>query len=124
MQQTEKYGLNLMEKTDTFSPDTLNENTKKIEELVAVREIRYGSYVGNGQEDREIDLGFAPKLLILMGKFGSYDVISVVGRERGVLVLPGGVTDPRIMLTNAGFHLYYSYAHNVRENTEHYIALG
>lgn len=31
MQQTDKYKLNLIEKTDTFSPDALNENMEKVE---------------------------------------------------------------------------------------------
>ena len=38
MQQTENYKLNLIESTDTFSPEALNENAKTTErELLAVR---------------------------------------------------------------------------------------
>lgn len=35
MQQTENYQLNLIEKTDTFSPDALNENAQKVEDALA-----------------------------------------------------------------------------------------
>ena len=35
MQQTNQYKLNLIEKTDTFSPDPLNENTEKVEAQLA-----------------------------------------------------------------------------------------
>ena len=34
MQQTETYKLNLIESSDPFLPDALNENTRKIEEVV------------------------------------------------------------------------------------------
>lgn len=35
MQQTETYKLNLIEKTDTFSPDALNENARKVENALS-----------------------------------------------------------------------------------------
>ena len=35
MQQTETYKLNLIETSDPFSPQALNENTQKLEEVVS-----------------------------------------------------------------------------------------
>ena len=35
MQQTTKYKLNLIEKSDTFSPDPLNQNTQKVENALS-----------------------------------------------------------------------------------------
>ena len=35
MQQTETYKLNLIESSDPFLPDALNENTQKLEEVVS-----------------------------------------------------------------------------------------
>jgi len=35
MQQTKTYKLNLIETSDTFSPDPLNENTEKLEAEVS-----------------------------------------------------------------------------------------
>ena len=35
MQQTEKYKLNLIESSDPFLPDGLNQNTLKLEEVVS-----------------------------------------------------------------------------------------
>ena len=83
MQQTEKYKLNLIEKTDTFSPDPLNENMQRVEAAIAagdaaldqrvtaleVKKIVFGSYkpvpTKNG-EPMTIDLGFTPVAVLAM----------------------------------------------------------
>lgn len=79
MQQTTKYKLDLIEKTDAFSPDALNQNMEKVEEaiqaetaaleqrVVALEAHRFylGHYVGNGAYRREIDIGFKPKAVLL-----------------------------------------------------------
>lgn len=81
MQQTEKYKLNLIERNDPFSPDALNQNTQKVEDAMAAHEagieqrltvleahrIAYGTYTGNGQNNRFIFLPFTPKLVVLIG---------------------------------------------------------
>lgn len=92
MQQTEKYKLNLIERTDTFSPEALNENTQKVESALAAHEaavgevtdgllgqsanldsrvtaleahrLVVGSYTGTGRE-MSFDLGFTPKLVFV-----------------------------------------------------------
>lgn len=67
MQQTSKYQFNLVDATDDFSPDPLNQNAEKMETALAEMEsdlaalttavgegghtcrIAFGSYVGDGQ---------------------------------------------------------------------------
>lgn len=111
MQQTEKYQLNLIEKTDTFSPEALNQNAQKVEGALGtldgrvtaleVKKIVFGSiYVGS---QTEIDLGFTPKALLLggennqgpngfiltpghMGKYSGYNIVEIV--ENGFKVYP------------------------------------
>ena len=90
MQQTETYQLNLIETSDTFSPAPLNENTQKLEGIIAAgtsaeaqaradadaaldarvtvlegRKIVAGIYIGNGASaTATIHLGFTPIAVI------------------------------------------------------------
>ena len=84
MQQTETYKLNLIETSDTFSPDPLNENAQKLEAALndetdarqtaadaldlrvtrlEGRKIAAGLFIGTGAIQR-IDVGFRPTLVI------------------------------------------------------------
>ncbi len=93
MQQTDQYQLNLIEKDDTFSPDPLNENARRLEEaLQAAREagdaeaaareelaqrvaalevhkIAAGSYTA-GSSPQTINVGFYPRAAIVHGGSG------------------------------------------------------
>ena len=85
MQQTKTYKLNLMETSDTFSPDPLNQNTQMIEDALSAETVRrtagdtaldsrvtvleghkvaVGSYTGAG-ELQTIQLGFRPRAVII-----------------------------------------------------------
>ena len=88
MQQTEKYQFNLIEPSDTFSPDPLNENMEKVEvqldtvraeaaagdaaleqrvQVLELHKFAYGYYTGNGEkagDSQIIEVGFTPKILI------------------------------------------------------------
>lgn len=80
MQQTEKYKLNLIERSDPFSPDGLNENTRKIEDAMIAHEtavageletritkFTYGSAVRGSADNITIHLPFKPKAVIVHG---------------------------------------------------------
>ena len=84
MQQTKKYKLNLIEKTDTFSPDKLAENTQTLERELTTLDQRVttleihrfyaGTYIGNryhyesgGQDWQVISLGFTPVAIVAAG---------------------------------------------------------
>ena len=89
MQQTEKYKLNLIESSDPFLPEGLNQNTQKIENAMAAHEakldgqvsaivqnlgihghnarIAWGSYTGTGISGQDkpsvFSFGFAPVVM-------------------------------------------------------------
>ena len=79
MQQTETYKLNLIETSDPFSPQALNENTQKLEEVVSekledmdrriqvfeAQKIVVGSYTTSVGNNFFYDLGFHPKLVLI-----------------------------------------------------------
>lgn len=83
MQQTEKYKLNLVERDDVFSPDPLNENMEKVEgaleaaraedaaldqrlAVLEARRIVTGTYRPESSQGNMIQLGFAPKMVIVI----------------------------------------------------------
>lgn len=96
MQQTTKYKLNLIESSDPFSPEGLNQNAQKVENALiaheaAVEEVTdgldqritvleahklvVGSYVGNGIETGDhqtISLPFTPEAVVVFA--GSYSI--------------------------------------------------
>lgn len=101
MQQTETYKLNLIDKNDAFSPDPLNDNTRKLEtQLNAVRaetagadsalsnrvtalethKIAVGTYIGSSAA-QTIELGFRPKFVIIqeVKLTGSCFVVTAAG---------------------------------------------
>ena len=87
MQQTKTYKLNLMETSDTFSPDPLNQNTQMIEKVMSAEtaqraeadaaldsrvttleahKVAVGIYTGNGvASGQEINLGFYPRAVFV-----------------------------------------------------------
>lgn len=86
MKQTPKYKLNLVEPSDTFSPDPLNANMTAVESALdtaraeakaatdavskrvatlEARRIVWGTYTGDGENWRTIYLGFTPTLMLL-----------------------------------------------------------
>lgn len=96
MQHTDKYNLNLIEISDAFSPDALNENTRKVEDVLAAqaaaeaaaretadgaldqrltvlegRRLVVGAYTGNGDKNgMHVELGFTPAALLFPHNLG------------------------------------------------------
>ena len=114
MQQTEKYKLNLIEPSDPFLPDSLNQNTQKVEDVlidkmegpvteldhrVSVLEahrLAFGYF--NGSMDRQfIELGFRPKVVFVHDKGKLSSALSVD--------TPEGVYSP-ITIEDTGFSFY------------------
>ena len=87
MQHTNKYQLDLIETSDTFSPAPLNENMQKVEAALLTKaqaadhaaldqrvqvleghKVVSGIYIGNGvggMNGQFIDLGFTPRAVIV-----------------------------------------------------------
>ena len=129
MQQTETYKLNLMEGSDTFSPQPLNENMEAIEgvlkELASDRVI-VGSYTGDGTTDRFIEVGFTPKALLLFIQFGSNSQECFILTEQFVFLICSSqimfTTTNDCAITDNGFRVG-GVAFNYSGKTDHYIAI-
>ena len=93
MQHTEKYKLNLIEPSDPFLPDGLNENTRKLEKVVSetlegmdarvtvleAHKFACGTYLGTRKEGSEIQfvpLPFTPRAVLTHMSPGSYSFSS------------------------------------------------
>ena len=105
MQQTQTYKLNLIESSDPFSPDALNANTQKVEDVLARREavsdeklaemdgrvtvleghkFTWGSYHGNGGSSQTVQIGFTPVAVLVVGtRGGSINLGMSVAAENG-----------------------------------------
>ena len=122
MQQTEKYGFNLIETGDAFSAEPLNENARKMAEALAAKgncTVLTGEYVGTGEEGREIYLGFAPKFVVIYG----YGVCFVDGFY-AIIVMSGSTLAVKIPFTETGFQLQSASYTNKNGTTYRYVAFG
>ena len=132
MQQTTKYQFKLIEGSDDFSPQPLNDNVEKMEEVLteldtaivvvqsAMDEVAdaftpdnlpyvTGSYTGDGSTaNRTITLGFKPKFVITTGtsRSTSYEAEALT---RFGLIGPGasgtiaGLTNTGFVISNGSF---------------------
>lgn len=147
MQQTETYKLNLIETSDPFSPNPLNENARKtdaaitaetqaraaadaaLDQRVTVLEghkVRMiaGTYVGDGEVARTIETGVTPKFLILNRDGGKSPWIMVENPY-----LTSGVKS--IEFVEGGFRVYtaqydtFNYTTvNVKDSKYRFIAFA
>ena len=149
MQHTDKYKLNLIETSDAFSPDALNENTRKVEDVLAAqaaaeatardaadgaldqrltvlegRRLVVGTYTGNGDTAGQIiDLGFTPAA-VLLGKDGNGLYLLTPDNPGLYPMLP-----PYLQIVEGGFRVTYnqtSYADggwNLGNQKYYFIAL-
>lgn len=94
---TEHYQLHQWEGSDPFLRTDFNEDLEKIDTALgalSVDRIAQGSYVGDGTNDRIIQLPFAPKFVIVFGHYcsGPYDnyMLSIITEEDNRYVASGG----------------------------------
>ena len=113
MQQTKTYKLNLIETSDTFSPDPLNENTEKLEAEVSAeaaarqssdaalearvtvleaRRFVAGTYKGNGIDDQLINLGFTPIAVLVQSSVGTWMTAGSASPGKILTIQDGGFT--------------------------------
>ena len=107
MQQTTKYQFKLIEGSDDFSPQPLNDNVEKVEELISGVEAAYtpdnkpyvtGQYTCQSSL-LNINLGFKPTMVIVAGDTASTD--GTPGQYSGVLF--SGYSNANASITNDGF---------------------
>ena len=139
MTKTENYQLNQWDATDRVLREDFNADNRKIEEALNIitaqaLQLYVGSYIGNGQSTRTIDLGTFPQAVYLCERSGQ---ILGSGRYYGGLALPEHPVWletpnlPVLELCPSGFIVHYlysdpykSYAYsNANEIEYHYIAL-
>ena len=84
---TEHYGLHQWESTDDFLRTDFNTDFQKIDTALGAKcQLVAGSYVGDGAEEREFDLGFTPAAVFTCNERGqTYKSPSYYGG----LALPG-----------------------------------
>ncbi len=105
MQHTETYNLNLIETSDTFSPDPLNQNAQALEDAVEAaraeaqaadaaldqrlvkleaKRLICGTYVGTGEGELSketinfVKLGFTPKAVLIRPNNTPRDVMFIL----------------------------------------------
>ena len=119
MQQTETYKLNLIESSDPFLPNALNENTRKIEEVMrdktdaadhAALDIRVaelekiqlacGCFIGDGVAGRIIPLGFKPVAVLYQIGNTLFNIVRDVEHTKRYMIM----VDEGIMLPNASYN--------------------
>ena len=65
--KTQNYQLHSWVPGDKFLRAEMNENFAKLD---GASRVSTGSYVGDGQEDRTVALGFTPRLVLVMDQVG------------------------------------------------------
>ena len=150
MKQTETYKLSLIETSDTFSPDALNDNAEALEKELAridaalgtkapqteiaridaaLVKFASGTYVGDGTKGRRIDLPFTPKVAFVTNAMGQ----TYTGNNlyHGGLAVEGhpimSSTSIIVEVVEGGVQVSQSssyYSSNTTGTTYHYFALG
>ena len=131
MQQTETYKLNLIESSDPFLPDALNENTQKIEEVVQeklgemdqrvtvleAKKFAVGTYKAEMNETLKVEVGFTP-IALYVGQSRKFSTVHG-------LILPGDTNIPPFLeIVEGGFTTNIMDGHTAYPGIYHYIAFG
>ena len=104
MQQTEKYKLNLIESSDPFLPEGLNQNTQKIEDAMEAHEEKVDGQVadldarvkvfeakhfatGICSMSERTALPFTPTLVLIVSWSSMYSSMAITGHNTDSLVL-------------------------------------
>ncbi len=134
MQQTGKYQFNLIETSDAFSPDPLNENMEKVEAQfdavraeaaagdealdarVALLEARHcivGQYQGDNTPYKDIFLDFDPKAVLVPSGTAVYAAFKKSQSNSACVVLSDG-----------GFRVKNGSSANFNTGLRDFIAIG
>ena len=128
MTKTEHYQLNQWDATDRVLREDFNEDNRKIDEALtgvknAIPQLQFGSYTGNGTFPRDINLGYQPRMVLLMDSLGTTWTSS---GHFGGLFAPGRPLGNSLIqyaeVTDSGFRLLGSYT-NQASTTYYYLAI-
>ena len=131
MNHTPNYQLSQWAKSDRVLMDDFNADNAKIDAAIAAKvAIVTGTYKGDGQEFRFIDLGFTPKALFVTTASGVTASPSSIIHYGGMALPDHPVTydhDPVVAIVENGFQVTYRSGNHIlsnENNTEFfYLAL-
>lgn len=104
MQQTKKYQFNLIEGSDPFSPQPLNENMEKTEaafaaqqadaaaQFAALPRMHLTSYTGDGQATRTFTFPFKPSVVFLVCLYNTNNAPQMLVQGQEVAVMSYGAS--------------------------------
>ena len=130
---TEHYQLHQWEGSDPFLRTDFNEDLEKIDTVLgalSVERIAQGSYVGDGTNDRIIQLPFEPKFVIVFGHYcsGPYNnlMLSIITEQDNRYVASdgcGGGPDYNLLLKSDTLQVQNASYNNTTGKTVQYIAI-
>ena len=130
MNHTTNYQLSQWAKSDRLMMDDFNADNQKIDaalKAVADGTMQFitGSYVGDGAEDRVIDLGVTPKLAIVLGTYSTAtSMISLLTQEVCCHVADSAnITKTFFALEGSTLHVKNAKYHNRADATIRYILI-
>ena len=114
--------------TDEFSVDPLNENTEKLEQALEEKgdcRLWVETYQGDDRDEREFDMGFRPRGLILMGRMSGNLMFVVMTEKKGVTIATDGLnTSLPVEFTDRGFKITNALSFNQSQYQHTYLAFG
>lgn len=133
MNYTENYQLPQWEETDRILRADFNDSNSKIDtalSTLAADHIALGSYVGNGSNDRTIQLPFPPLFVIILGHYcsGSYNnmMLSVITEDDCRYIASGscgGGSGYNLLLEGDTLIVQNAAYNNTEGKTVYYIAI-
>ena len=124
---TEHYQLPIWAPEDSFLREEFNESHQKIDAaLGTITKVKTGKFAGTGEAGLEIDVGFRPKCMILMGYSGRYH-LSVITEDVHWFIYENlvyyNVDKLYVEFTDRGFR-FPTNTYNQKGYSSYYIAMG
>lgn len=130
---TKNYQLHQWEPEDPFLRTDFNEDLAKIDTALGTLSIGHvarGSYVGDGTDDRTIQLPFAPEFMIIFGHYHflpqSYYMLLIITEEDSRSISSGscnGGLAYNPVLSGSTLKIQNAPFNNATGKTVHYIAV-
>lgn len=132
MQQTETYKLNLIESSDPFLPDALNENTQKLEEVVSEKlgemdqrvtvleahKFACGSFqTPSDNGPLVVELGFTPKAVFISRQRSDHP-------DCLILITQSETKNMYLRIVEGGFRHICNNGYTAYGGTYHFIAFA
>ena len=126
---TENYQLPLWAANDAFLRTEFNDANQKIDAALAsasADRMFVGSYTGNGQNNRTIQLPCTPKLFIVFGNINGNAALGLYTQQAGRFLTNGdcGESDYDLALEGSTVQIRNKAWHNASGKTVTYIAFA